>query len=73
MLAQFRGVQSSGVAISSITLAELELGVSKSQAVERNRNALLAFSTLVNILPFDISAAAVYGNIRATLEKRVSQ
>jgi len=70
VVAQFRDVQSSGVAISAITLAELELGLSKSQAIERNRNALLAFSTLVEILPFDVVAATEYGNIRAALEKK---
>ncbi|MCL1914504.1 MAG: type II toxin-antitoxin system VapC family toxin [Eubacteriaceae bacterium] len=66
---RFRSAQSSGIAISSITLAELEFGVSNSQAYERNRNALLAFSTLLDILPFDIPASAEYGKIRAILEK----
>jgi tRNA(fMet)-specific endonuclease VapC len=66
---QFRSAQSSGIAISSITLAELEFGVSNSKAYERNRNALLAFSTLVEILPFDIPASVEYGKIRAALEK----
>ncbi|MDR1571654.1 MAG: PIN domain-containing protein, partial [Clostridiales Family XIII bacterium] len=56
--------------ISSITLAELEFGVSNSKSHERNRNALLAFSTLVEILPFDIQASAEYGEIRAALEKK---
>jgi len=70
VVAKFKKVQSSGVAISAITLAELEFGVSKSQAYERNRNTLLAFSTLVNILPFDVVASGEYGNIRATLEKK---
>ena len=66
---RFRCAQSSGIAISSITLAELEFGVSNSHAYERNRNALLAFSTLLDILPFDIPASAEYGKIRAILEK----
>jgi tRNA(fMet)-specific endonuclease VapC len=66
---RFRSAQSGGIAISSITLAELEFGVSNSKAYERNRNALLAFSTLVEILPFDIPASAEYGKIRAALEK----
>jgi len=70
VVAKLKLYQSSGVAISSITLAELEFGVSKSQAYERNRNALFAFSTLVSILPFDISASAEYGCVRATLEKK---
>ena len=62
--------QNVGVAISSITFAELEYGVSKSEAYERNRNTLLAFSTLVHILPFDVSASAEYGQIRVALEKK---
>jgi tRNA(fMet)-specific endonuclease VapC len=66
---RFRSAQSGGIAISSITLAELEFGVSNSKAYERNRNALLAFSTLVEILPFDVPASAEYGKIRAALEK----
>ena len=70
VITQFRAAQSNGVAVSSITLAELEFGVSKSQAYERNRNTLLAFSTLVNIIPFDIVASAEYGNIRAALERK---
>ena len=66
---RLRSAQKDGVVMSSITLAELEYGVSKSKAYERNRNTLLAFSTLVNILPFDVSASAEYGSIRAALEK----
>ena len=66
---RFQSVQNDGIAISSITLAELEFGVSKSKAQERNRNALFAFSTLVDILLFDIPASAEYGRVRAELEK----
>ena len=55
---RFHYAQSRGIAISSITLAELEFGVSNSKAYERNRNMLLAFSTLVEILLFDILASA---------------
>jgi tRNA(fMet)-specific endonuclease VapC len=65
---RFRRAQNRGIAISSITLAELEFGVSNSKSYERNRNVLLAFSTLVEILPFDVSASAEYGRIRAALE-----
>jgi len=70
VVAKFKLFQNNGVSISSITLAELEFGVSKSQAYERNQNTLLAFCTLVNILPFDVIASAQYGHIRATLEKK---
>ena len=66
---QFRYAQNKGIAISSITLAELEFGVSNSKAYERNRNALFAFSTLVEILLFDVLASAEYGRVRAALKK----
>jgi len=69
VVAQFHYFQQSGIAISSITLAELEYGVAKSQSYERNKNTLLAFSTLVNILIFDVPSSAEYGRVRATLEK----
>jgi tRNA(fMet)-specific endonuclease VapC len=67
---RLRAAHASGVAISTVTLAELEYGVEKSAARERNAKNLLAFSTLVEILPFDIPASSVYGQIRAALEKR---
>jgi tRNA(fMet)-specific endonuclease VapC len=70
VLARFYNERSAGVCISSITLSELEYGVEKSAAVLRNRTNLLAFSTLVDILPFDDSAAQCYGHIRAVLEKK---
>ena len=56
------------IAISSITLAELEFGVSKSAAKEKNRETLLAFLALVDVLPFEDGAAMQYGEIRAELE-----
>jgi tRNA(fMet)-specific endonuclease VapC len=59
-----------GVCISSITLSELEYGVKKSSAEARNQASLLAFSTLVDIMPFDNLAAHYYGEIRTALEKK---
>jgi len=66
---QFHLALSLGVAISSITLAELEFGVSNSKAYARNQGTLLAFSTLVEILPFDALASYEYGKVRSSLEK----
>jgi tRNA(fMet)-specific endonuclease VapC len=57
------------VAVSSITLAELEYGADKSTRPEQNRNALLAFLSPLEILAFDEMAALHYGEIRAYLEK----
>ncbi len=57
------------VAVSSITVAELEYGAAKSSRPDQNRNALLAFLSPFEILPFDDQAAVHYGDIRSHLEK----
>ena len=59
-----------GVAISSITLAELEFGVQASANVEKNTIALYKFLSIVEILDFDSSAATEYGKIRADLKRK---
>ncbi len=57
------------VCISTITLAELEYGVKKSQQKEKNKIALINFLTPIEILSFSDSAAVIFGEIRASLEK----
>ena len=58
------------VFVSSITVAEMEYGASKSQFREKNRQALLNFlSSFGNILDFTTEDTEVYGIIRAYLEK----
>lgn len=57
------------IGISSITLAELHYGVSKSQHVQQNRQALAEFILPLEIADFDEKAAKTYGDIRAALEK----
>ena len=56
------------IGISSITLAELEYGVSKSAFPERNREALRMFTIPLEIAPFDDDSAEQYGRIRCNLE-----
>jgi tRNA(fMet)-specific endonuclease VapC len=56
------------VAISSITLAELHFGVSKSAQPEKNRAALDQFLLPLEVLTFDDRSAECYGHVRATLE-----
>jgi tRNA(fMet)-specific endonuclease VapC len=58
----------SDVAISSITLAELEYGIYKSTQPEKNTIALTRFLAPISILPFEDTAAKVYGIIRTNLE-----
>ena len=60
----------SEVCMSSITYAELEYGVSKSQARERNEIALQTVISGIKVLPFGEKAGKEYGDIRATLEKQ---
>jgi tRNA(fMet)-specific endonuclease VapC len=60
------------VAVSTITVAELEYGVAKSQRPERNRLALMEFLLPFALLDFDYAAAQAYGAIRAGLEVRGS-
>ena len=56
--------------ISAITLAELEYGAAKSSRPERNRAALRSFVSPLEVAAFSQAATAVYGRIRALLEKR---
>jgi tRNA(fMet)-specific endonuclease VapC len=67
---KFHTLDIGDICISSITLAELEYGVEKSDYKERNRLALTGFLSSIDILPFSEKAAAEYGKIRATLERQ---
>ena len=70
VLDKFQTLGMGDVCISSITLAELQYGVEKSKYKERNKLALAAFLSSIEILPFSDNAAAEYGKIRANLEKQ---
>lgn len=56
--------------VSSITIAELEYGVAKSQFPEKNKIALIEFLSIFNILPFDDTDAVEFGMIKTDLEKK---
>lgn len=58
-----------GIAISTITLAELMYGVQASSFPEKNTVALHQFLAIVEILPFDDEAAIEYGEICASLRR----
>ena len=58
------------VAISSITLSELEYGVQKSSDPARNRLALVKFLMPMTILAYGPAAASAYGWLRALLERQ---
>lgn len=70
VLQRFNAYQVGDIGISAITVAELELGIQKSQFPVRNQQALTQFLLPLTIVDFDRTAALVYGNIRARLEKQ---
>jgi tRNA(fMet)-specific endonuclease VapC len=55
--------------ISSLTVAELEFGISNSKYPDRNRVALLEFLTIFTVLPFTEKDAIPYGLIKSRLRK----
>ncbi len=56
--------------VSSITIAELEYGVAKSQFPEKNKISLIEFLSIFYILPFDDTDAVEFGIIKSDLEKK---
>ncbi len=66
---KFNSTDPTKIFVSSITVAELEYGVSKSSQVDQNSNSLKHFLSQLNIVSFDAHAATHYGVIRASLEK----
>ncbi len=58
------------VKLSAISIGELEYGIYKSKAIEKNKKALYDFASAFDILPFDDRDAEIFGLIRADLEKR---
>ncbi|MGK7899238.1 MAG: type II toxin-antitoxin system VapC family toxin [Xenococcus sp. (in: cyanobacteria)] len=70
VLQKFTTYQVGDIGVSSITVAELEFGVQKSQFPARNQQALTQFLLPLKIVDFDRAAAIVYGDIRVTLEKQ---
>jgi tRNA(fMet)-specific endonuclease VapC len=57
------------VKMSSITVAEMEYGASKSEKREMNKIALKTFLSSFEIINFDTEDAEIYGIIRADLEQ----
>lgn len=70
VLDQFKRHSPQNVAISSITLFELEYGVQKSQYIQKTQDALNKFLLPITILDIDCSAATSAAVIRAELEKK---
>ena len=70
VLRRFEGYAVGEVGVSSVTVAELYFGVSKSRYPEENRQALEQFLLPLEVAGFDEGAAVAYGRVRAGLEAR---
>ena len=70
VLKKVQSMQPGQIAISTITIAELEYGAARSRYPDRNRIALLEFLFPFTILDFDQKASMEYGRIRTLLESR---
>ena len=57
------------IALSSITLAELQYGVARSARPAHHETLLIQFCAPLAILPFDDRAGRPYGCVRAELER----
>jgi len=69
VIEKLRACQAGDVGISAVTVAELRYGASKSQRIQQNHEALDLFLAPFEVVTFDETAAAAYGEIRAQLEK----
>jgi tRNA(fMet)-specific endonuclease VapC len=70
VLDRFRQHSPQDVAISIITLFELEYGAEKSQYRQRSKDALTKFLLPLNLINLDRSSALESAIIRAQLEKK---
>src|SRR5437764_264431 len=69
VIEKFKKMRDENIAISSIVLSELAFGIYKSHHLEKNLVALEKFCAPIKVLPYDESAAYLYGEIYAHLQK----
>lgn len=70
VLTRFSSYAVGDIHVSSITVAELQFGVQRSQAPERNQQALDQFLLPLTIVEFDQASAIAYGKVRTALERQ---
>ena len=57
------------IALPSVVLYELQVGIAKSNAPEKRRSQLNELLTVVRVLPFTEQESAITAQMRASLEK----
>ena len=69
VIQKFKNAEIGQFGISTITVSELNYGVSKSKYQKQNNERLEEFLAPFDILPYDENASKFYGKIHAQLEK----
>ncbi|MFL7839470.1 MAG: type II toxin-antitoxin system VapC family toxin [Candidatus Promineifilaceae bacterium] len=67
---RFKKMNLGQIGVSSITVSELQYGVSKSWRKKENQQRLNEFLVPFEILPYDLTATGSYGEICAELERQ---
>jgi tRNA(fMet)-specific endonuclease VapC len=70
VLQKFEAQTPGEIGVSTITVAELQFSVHKSQYPAQNQRALEQFFIPLAIVEFDYLAAVAYGRVRAPLEQQ---
>jgi tRNA(fMet)-specific endonuclease VapC len=70
VLNELQNKRKNGLAISTITLAELEYANENSRYKERNKIALMHFLAILDIKAFDEKAAREFGRIKKELKDK---
>jgi len=68
LLAKLSKLPIGQVAISSVTLAEIEYGIQRRGSPIKLRNALTQVMLHMDVLPWDAAAATCYGELCSSLE-----
>ena len=66
---RFKQLELGDIGVSTVSISELQYGVSKSRHREENQIRLEEFLAPLEICPYDKTAASAYGDIRSHLEK----
>lgn len=70
VIEKFKSTGIGQIGISTITVSELNYGVSKSKLKKQNEKRLQEFLTPFEILSYDENASKYYGEIRSQLERQ---
>ena len=67
---RFLATQPKDIAIPSITVFELQVGIAKSNAPKKRSGQLAGLLAVANVLPFGAAEAGIASQIKATLDQQ---